>query len=338
MRRRDDRLSDELSALRAEVAVLTQRLHDLEATSAERHDAALATGAATVGELLSASEARQHATLESLTALVQELASESEIRHRRLLDVLRVVRDDDIRARQQLLAMRASADYEAAFEEDEPLVSVIVTTYQNWPLLRDRCLPSILEQSYQRFEVVVVGDAAPAEAGQVVSSFNDERLRFVNLPYNGPYPKERHDAWLVSGSTPFNAGWEHARGRWIGSNSDDDALRPNYIESLLQLARAERAEVPYGTIRQVEPGDNESILRSFPPEKGQWGTQCSMFHAGLRTMPMQTTDWLFGEPNDSAWVERMLRIGVRFAFIDEPVIDYYPSFYWRTATPNPVSP
>ena len=161
-----------------------------------------------------------------------------------------------------------------------------------------------------------------------MASFGDERLRFVNLPYNGPYPENPTDAWLVSGTTPWNTGLALARGRWIGSNSDDDALRPNYVESLLKLAREQRAEVPYGQFHRREPKGEGRLFGKFPPESGHWGCQCALLHSGLRFMPMQPTDWLFGVPNDASLLERMLRIGVRFAMIGEPVVDYYPSALW----------
>jgi Glycosyl transferase family 2 len=261
-------------------------------------------------------------------AKLDEMAAYAAANHRRVIDALRVVRDDDARARAALWELRGSPGYARAFDEDEPLVTIIVTTYRNWPMLRDRCLPSILAQTYERFETIIVGDAAPPEADEVVRAFGDGRLRFVNLPYRGPYPKDPRDAWLVSGTTPFNTGLALARGSWIGSNSDDDALRPNHLESLLGLARRSKAEVAYGLIDEHAPDGGGTQLGVFPPEEGQWGIQCSLLHSGLRFLPLQPTDWLFGLPNDSSLLERMLRIGVRFAMLDEAVVDYYPSRLW----------
>jgi glycosyltransferase involved in cell wall biosynthesis len=270
--------------------------------------------------------------LETVGARVDELAARAPSDHQRLLDALRVVRDDDARARARLWELRESPEYAAAFEDDEPLVTIIITTYNNWPLLRERCLPSVLAQTYERFEAIIVGDAAPPDAEAVVRAFGDDRLRFVNLPYRGPYPQNPDDAWLVSGTTPFNTGLALARGAWIGSNSDDDALRPNYIELLLAHAREHRAEVPYGRILKREPAGNGTYLGVFPPEHAQWGIQCSLLHGGLRFLPLQPTDWLFRIPNDSSLLERMLRIGVRFAMLEEPVVDYYPSRLWTDET------
>ena len=53
-----------------------------------------------------------------------------------------------------------------------------------------------------------------------------------------------------------------------------------------------------------------------------------MLHAGLTFLPLQPNDWIFGVPNDISLLERMLRIGVRFSMLEEPVVDYYPSQLW----------
>jgi glycosyltransferase involved in cell wall biosynthesis len=270
--------------------------------------------------------------LAELSAAIVAQDSRAEERHSTLLEALRIVRDDDVSARAALWAMRDSAEYERAFEEDEPLVTVILTTYYNWPLLGERSLPSVLAQTYEHWEAIVVGDAAPDDARRVVESFGDKRLRFVNLPYRGPYPKRFDQGYLVSGTTPWNTGLALSRGRWVASNSDDDSLRPNHIESLLAHARERRAEVSYGYIHQVEPDSPGTRLGEFPPSWGHWGTQSSLLHAGLRFMPMQPTDWLFGIPNDMSLLQRMLRIGVRFSMLEETVVDYYPSPLWSDRT------
>jgi hypothetical protein len=261
-----------------------------------------------------------------------ELDRQSELavaRHERVLLALRMVRDQDAAARRALWKLRATPEYQMAFDEDEPLVSVIIPTYLEWPLLRDRALPSVLEQTYERWEAIVVGDAAPDETRQVVESFRDDRIRFVNLPYRGPYPEDPHSAWLVSGTTPWNTGVALAKGRWIGSTGDDDALRPSYLEALLKCARQEGAEVPYGLLHSCNPDSEEDAdWGKFPPEFGHWGIQTSLLHAGLSFLPLEPSDWVFGIPNDWSFADRLLRIGVRFAMIEQPVVDYYSSRAW----------
>jgi hypothetical protein len=309
-------------AMRA-LAVCQQQLVDIRADLIK-----LSTSAADSSAAVSVAHAQLLGQVAALGSSLAAASATATADHERTLLGLRMVRDDDAAARAALWAVRETAEYEAAFEEDEPLVTILITTYLNWPLLRDRALPSVLGQTYERLEVIVVGDAAPDDARQVVESFGDPRLRFINLPYRGPYPEDPRDAWQISGTTPWNTGYALAKGHWIGSTSDDDALRPSYVESLLKLARRERAEVPYGSIQALAPDGPAERLGAFPPYSGQWNMQSSLLHRGLRFLPLQPSDWVFDVPNDVSLLERMLRIGVRFAMIDEPVVDIYPSRLW----------
>jgi hypothetical protein len=63
--------------------------------------------------------------------------------------------------------------------------------------------------------------------------------------------------------------------------------------------------------------------------------QASLLHGGLRFLPLQPSDWVFGIPNDVSLLERMLRIGVRFSFLDEATVDYYPSRLWSEREQRP---
>jgi Glycosyl transferase family 2 len=310
-----------LRAIRADIRATRARAEQLTETSAH----------------LTAWLQACHAELSSMRARLEQLDARTAGEHQRLIQALRIIRDDDSSARERLWNLRASDEYALAFDEDEPLVTIIITTYNNWPLMRERSLPSVLAQTYERWECIIIGDAAPPEAAAAVASFGDGRLRYVNLPYRGPYPPDLSDAWLVSGTTPFNTGLALAAGRWTGAVSDDDSLSPRYIESLLRLARAERAEVAYGLIHQREPDSDGRLLGTFPPQVAQWGIQGSLVHGGLRYLPLEPTDWLFGVPNDWSLADRMLRIGVRFAMLGEVVVDYYPGTLWKTRPDLDVS-
>ena len=237
-----------------------------EQTAAATAQAAAATAQA--ADDLAAQREAIDSLRNELAAVTQQLTGISQAQaeqRQRLLLALRMVRDDDTRARQQLLDLRHSDDYDAAFEEAEPLVSVVIPTYNNWRMLRDRSLPSVLAQSYQNWECIVVGDCAPAETKEVVDGFGDDRIRFTNLSYRGPYPADSREAWMVSGTPPWNAGVALASGTWIAPQADDDLMRPDSIRHLLQHARAQRAEVAYGYIdKQLPDGSVERLGRSLP--------------------------------------------------------------------------
>ena len=84
-----------------------------------------------------------------------------------------------------------------------PLVSVITATY-NWSSVLRYAIQSVLRQTCQDFEMIVVGDGCTDDSAEVVASFDDPRLRWHNLPHNTGHQ-----------SAPNNAGLELARGRYV---------------------------------------------------------------------------------------------------------------------------
>jgi hypothetical protein len=282
-----------------------------------------------VAELTRRLEGTERAT-EALATRVQDADDRRTAEQDRTVQALRMIRDDDVRNWNRLWELRGDPDYERAFTEPDPLISILIPTYDNWRLLKERALPSVLAQTYENWECVVVGDAAPSETAEVIAACADPRVRYLNLPYRGPYPDRREDAWLISGTNPFNTALKLARGRWIGSVADDDALVPECVESLLRLARERHVELAYGQLRFKYPDRPDELVGVGPPPRfATWGVQCSLFHAGLSFIPLLYSDWLFAAPNDWSWGERLLRIGVQFAMLEAPVVDYYPSRVWN---------
>src|SRR5581483_12327187 len=109
----------------------------------------------------------EHAVAElqrSVDALREELAAESL----RLRNILHLVYDREPEMRERLHALRGTAAYEEAFTDPEPLVSVVIPTWDRAHLLVERALPSVWAQTYQNLEVVVVGDHAPPETAAVL--------------------------------------------------------------------------------------------------------------------------------------------------------------------------
>jgi hypothetical protein len=241
--------------------------------------------------------------------------------------VLRAVYEQDPAQRRRLYALRASEEYELAYTDPEPLVSFVIPTYTRFELLRDVSIPSILNQSYSNVEVIVAGDCSPEETERVILEFDDPRVRFHNRSVRGPYPDDPAVRWYMLGSPPFNDGLALARGRWIGMLGDDDSVRPNHTETLLRAAQEQRLEHCYGRYQVHYPSGEVLDLGLFPPQKGDFVLQSSLYHAGLRFFEMEPADHLHAEVNDWSLCRRMLSAGVRFGMVDEFVADRHESRY-----------
>ena len=188
-----------------------------------------------------------------LTRTIETVRGEAADRHAETVQMLRLVHDDVPANRQRLWRLRQTREYALAFEEPEPLVSFTVATYTNLEALMERALPSMLAQTYERIEVVVVGDAAAPEIERAVKSLGDPRVRFYNQTYRGPYDEAGERIWYVAGGPPSNEALRLARGRWIASMDDDDVCRPDRVERLLKAARERQLEFCYGQILEHLP-------------------------------------------------------------------------------------
>lgn len=267
--------------------------------------------------------------LDTLAAQHETASSAARAEHRHLVEGLRFVHEQAQWRRQRLHELRADPEYDRAYSDSDPLVSVVIATYDNYELLQERSIPSVLAQSYQNFEVVVVGDAAPDEARLAVEAFDDPRITFHNRPYRGPYPDDPDSRWLVSGVPAYNEAVRRARGRWIAPLDDDDAFRSHHLEGLLESARGDRLELTYARMLIHFANGGEETIGRFPPELGQFGVQAALYHAGLREIfEYELADAAFGLPYDWALCLRMMEAGVRIGMRDDVTVDYYPSRSW----------
>lgn len=264
---------------------------------------------------------RVHAEVEEMGHRIRRIETASA----RAAGIARHAYDEEPENRRRLWTLRASEEYELAFTEPEPLVSFLIPTYTSYETLRDVALPSILAQTYQNIEVIVVGDCAPPETERAIAEVGDPRVSYFNRTVRGPYPEDPSNRWFVIGTPPYNEALARARGRWIAGLGDDDAVRPTHTESLLAAARENRVEHCYGR-QEVHFAEGAPIvLGEFPPVLGQWGLQAAIFHAGLRFFESELGDAIYEEPNDWSMCRRMLRAGVSFAMIDEVVFDKHES-------------
>jgi Glycosyl transferase family 2 len=245
----------------------------------------------------------------------------------RVTEMLRFVTYEGAANRRRLEALRNSPEYELAFSEPEPLVSFVVPTYRRFETLRDVALPSILGQGYSNIEVIVAGDGSPPETEQVVAEIGDPRVRFYNRTVRGPYPDDEELRWYTIGTPPYNDGVALARGSWIAGLGDDDAVRPDHTETLLEAARSNRYEHCYGRHLVHYPSGETLEVGVFPPVKGEYVLQASIYHSGLRFFGLEMADYLFREPNDWSLCRRMLECGVRFGMVSDIVADKYESRY-----------
>ena len=112
-----------------------------------------------------------------------------------------------------------------------PLVSVIIPAYNASEYI-EQCLDSLIAQSLDDFEVIVIDDGSTDSTAALAHNYvlTDERFRLVRQP-NGGVSKAR------------NAGIDIARGKYVTFVDADDALHPEALASMYGAIRDFQAQV-----------------------------------------------------------------------------------------------
>ncbi|QUO23347.1 glycosyltransferase family 2 protein [Clostridiaceae bacterium Marseille-Q4143] len=104
-----------------------------------------------------------------------------------------------------------------------PLISVIVPVYRVEEYL-ERCVKSILSQTYENLEVILVDDGSPDQCPAICDACaeKDARVKVIHQENKG-----------LSGAR--NAGIDAASGEYLAFVDSDDYVSPHFIEELYQL-------------------------------------------------------------------------------------------------------
>ena len=111
------------------------------------------------------------------------------------------------------------------------MISVIMLTY-NRERLVPRAIESILNQTYQDFEFLIVDNGSTDKSGKIADTYarQDTRIRVIH--------RERGN--IGAGR---NTGLDTARGAYITFLDDDDWAEPDFLEFLVELLEENAADV-----------------------------------------------------------------------------------------------
>lgn len=210
-------------------------------------------------------------------------------------------------------------------DSDKQVVSVVVPT-RNRALLLMRALESVLSQSYQTLEVLVIDDGSSDSTPDVAGRFQDSRVRYVRCDE------------ARGGGAARNIGISMATGSYIGFLDDDDVWKPNKISRQLQhIAHCDAVICGYSLITENAElpgtrGRGDCIpITSRVLRKGQVGWGASTFLGRASSIK----NVLFDEdlPVGQDW-DFLIRFAKRYSirYHDEPLVGINVSRHARISS------
>lgn len=102
----------------------------------------------------------------------------------------------------------------------KPLVSILLPMYNAESYIRD-CIKSILSQTYENLEILVMDDGSEDNSVPIVTDFNDKRLKVIKCKHN----------YIET----LNYGLKLCKGKYIARMDADDIMFGNRIEEQVSI-------------------------------------------------------------------------------------------------------
>ena len=134
---------------------------------------------------------------------------------------------------------------------ENELISIIIPIYNVENYLR-QCLDSIIAQTYQNFECLLINDGSPDNSADICNEYvsKDSRFRYFEKENGGV-------------SSARNLGIERSEGAYITFIDSDDWVDSDYLEVLYNALIDENADISVSTYKRFEMGDNCWYVHAF---------------------------------------------------------------------------
>ncbi len=137
---------------------------------------------------------------------------------------------------------------------DEPLISIIVPIY-NVEKYLNRCIESIVNQTYKNLEIILVDDGSPDNCPQICDEWKkkNNRIKVIHKKNGGL-------------SDARNAGLDIAQGEYIAFVDSDDWILPNMYQKLMKVMKDTNSDIVQCNYERVLDDDCREIMNNNNPK------------------------------------------------------------------------
>lgn len=138
----------------------------------------------------------------------------------------------------------------------KPLVSIVIPVYKTEKYLID-CVKSVLEQTYENIEIILVDDGSPDNCPAICDNLacENEKITVIHKQNGGL-------------SSARNAGIEKATGKYIVFLDSDDTLESYAVYDMVEIIEKDSstAVIPYTYTKVYENGQESALAMHFTKE------------------------------------------------------------------------
>ena len=137
-----------------------------------------------------------------------------------------------------------------------PLVSVAMPVYNAEKYLV-QAIESVLNQTYPHFELIIINDGSVDRSKEIILSYTDPRIRYIENPVNLGISKTR------------NLCVKEARGKYIAVLDNDDVALPTRLEKQVRFLESNNTYALCGTFFHVIDGPGKTSFKIKPPVRNK---------------------------------------------------------------------
>ncbi len=139
--------------------------------------------------------------------------------------------------------------------KNKPLISVIIPIYNSQKHLEE-CLSSVLQQTYQNLEVILVDDGSTDDSSKLVNDYKkrNQNIKVIHQKNQGL-------------SAARNAGLKIATGDYITFVDSDDKIEANMIENLIKALQKDNSDIAVCSFKETYPNHKTvGFSKNHPPK------------------------------------------------------------------------
>ena len=139
-----------------------------------------------------------------------------------------------------------------------PKVSIVIPLY-NAEKTIGYCLESILNQTFQDFEVIIINDGSRDNSQEVINRYLNKYPKKLRI-----YKQEN-----LGVATTRNRGIEYSRGKYIFFIDNDDYIDSDYLETFVKEIQNSKSDMVIGGYKRVDIVNNKILYRKDTSDS-QW--------------------------------------------------------------------